>query len=299
MVSTLRVILRFIYVVIGIILLSAFVGLFTNSVQMDASLFAKGVQMDVGLFIDNVIHIVKSLIFPENLVVEGNNHHKYSIFLNFWDSYFYSLSIFLAALGISILMGLVITYFTMLLPQKLNRLVTRVVALLESLPDLFLIMVIQFLVIYYFKQTGTLLFPVAGSSQSNTYFLPIVTLAIIPSIMLYKITLHLVNDEWEKPYIEMAKSKGFGKTRIFLSHILRNIVPSLFIHSKTMVLYILSSMVIFEKLFNIYGIISYIIRYPSPNVIAFTLIMFFLPVFLLYALITPLIEKNTGQRLEW
>jgi len=117
--------------------------------------------------------------------------------------------------------------------------------------------------------------------------------------MIYRINLHLVNEEWKKPYIELAKSKGFNKRYIFFSHVLRNIVPSLFSHSKTIVLYLLSSMVIFEKLFNVYGIFTFITSYPNPNVIAFTLIMFFLPVFILYALITTLIEKNTGQRLEW
>ena len=286
--STFTVLTRFIYVVIGIILISAFVGLFTD-----------GIQLEFTLFVDNVLHIVKSLIFPENLLILGATNRQYSIFINFWDYYVYSLIIFLAALCISIIIGLFITYLTILLPQKLNDGVSKIISLLESLPDLFIIIIIQFSVIYYFKQTGTLLFPVAGSSQNNTYLLPIFTLALIPSFMIYRINLHLVNEEWKKPYIDLAKSKGFNKSYIFFSHVLRNVVPSLFSHSKTIVLYLLSSMVIFEKLFNIYGIFTFITSYPNPNVIAFTLIMFFLPVFILYALITTLIEKNTGQRLEW
>jgi peptide/nickel transport system permease protein len=286
--STFTVLTRFLYVVIGIILISAFVGLFTN-----------GIQLEFRLFVDNVLHIVKSLVFTENLLILGPTNREYSIFINFWDYYFYSLIIFLTALCISLIIGLFITYVTILLPQKLYNVVSRIISLLESLPDLFIIIVIQFSVIYYFNQTGTLLFPVAGSSQNNTYFLPIFSLALIPSFMIYRINLHLVNEEWKKPYIELAKSKGFNKSYIFFSHVLRNIVPSLFSHSKTIVLYLLSSMVIFEKLFNIYGIFTFITSYPNPNVIAFTLIMFFLPVFFLYALITTLIEKNTGQRLEW
>jgi peptide/nickel transport system permease protein len=286
--STFTVLTRFLYVVIGIILISAFVGLFTN-----------GIQLEFRLFVDNVLHIVKSLVFTENLLILGPTNREYSIFINFWDYYFYSLIIFLTALCISLIIGLFITYVTILLPQKLYNVVSRIISLLESLPDLFIIIVIQFSVIYYFNQTGNLLFPVAGSSQNNTYFLPIFSLALIPSFMIYRINLHLVNEEWKKPYIELAKSKGFNKSYIFFSHVLRNIVPSLFSHSKTIVLYLLSSMVIFEKLFNIYGIFTFITSYPNPNVIAFTLIMFFLPVFFLYALITTLIEKNTGQRLEW
>jgi peptide/nickel transport system permease protein len=287
--SIFGVMIRFLYVVIGIILLSSFVGLFTIT----------GIHMNLSLFMDNVFQIVRSLIFPENLIVLGPTMHEYSIFLNFWDYYLYSLLIFLSALLISIITGVLITYITILLPQKLINFVSKLVSLLESLPDLFIIMVIQFSVIYYFKKTGTLLFPVAGSSQNNTYFLPIISLALIPSFMIFRINLHLVNEEWKKEYVVLARSKGFNKSRIFFSHVLRNMTPSIFSHSKTIVLYLLSSMVIFERLFNIHGIMTYMISYPSPNIIAFTLIMFFIPIFFIYALITTLIEKNTGQRLEW
>ncbi|WP_075619581.1 ABC transporter permease subunit [Paenisporosarcina indica] len=286
--SIFGVMTRFVYVVIGIILLSAFVGLFTN-----------GIQIEFTLFVNNVIEIVKSLIFPENLIVLGPTKHEFSIFINFWDYYYYSLIIFLSALIISIITGVLITYIMILLPQKLNNFVSKCVSFSESLPDLFIIMVIQFSVIYYYKQTGTLLFPVAGSSQDNTYILPIITLALIPSFMIFRINLHLFNEEWKKSYVELARSKGFNKTDIFFSHVLRNMAPSIFSHSKTIVLYLLSSMVIFERLFNIHGIMTYMTSYPIPNIIAFTLIMFFIPIFVLYALITTLIEKNTGQRLEW
>lgn len=288
MISSLGVLTRFLYVVLGIVLLSAFVGLFTN-----------GIQLDFTLFLDNVWHIVTSLIAPQKLIILGPTNHEYSIFLNFWDYYFYSLTIFISALCIAIIFGLLITYFTVLLPKKINDMVSRTVSLLESLPDLFIIMLIQFSVILYFKQSGHLLFPVAGSSQNQTYFLPIVTLALIPSFMIFRINLHLVSEEWNKSYVELARSKGFNKTEIFFFHVLRNITPSIFSHSKTIVLYLLSSMVIFEKLFNIYGIFTFIMSYPNPNVIAFTLIMFFVPIFLIYAVITSLIEKYTGQRLEW
>lgn len=288
MISSFRVLSRFLYVVVGIILLSAFVGLFSN-----------GIQIDFMVFLKNILHIIKSLIFPDNLIILGPTNQEYSIFLNFWDYYIYSLTIFLSALFIAMICGLFITYLTVLLPHRINNLVSKFVSLLESLPDLFIIMLIQFSVILYFKQSGHLLFPVAGSSQNQTYFLPIVTLALIPSFMIFRINLHLVSDEWDKSYVELARSKGFNKTEIFFSHVLRNIAPSIFSHSKTIVLYLLSSMVIFEKLFNIYGIFTFITSYPNPNVIAFTLILFFVPVFLIYAVITSFIEKYTGQRLEW
>lgn len=284
----LDVLLRFFYVAIGLILVSAFVGLFTH-----------GIQLDAGLFLSHLVQILKSLVSPTNLSVIGPTGMEYSIFLQFWNHYFYSLTIFLSALLLSLVIGIGLAYLTTLLPEKRLQFVSKTISLLEALPDLFIIIVIQFGVLFYFKQTGTLLFPVAATGQNKSYMLPILALALIPTLMVYKVILFLVRDELSKSYVNLAKSKGFTKTSIFFRHILRNIAPSIFSHSKSVVLLLLSSMVIFERIFNINGIFTYIITYPEPNVIAFTLILFYLPIFLLYALVTLVINKTTGQRLGW
>ncbi|MGO1059162.1 ABC transporter permease subunit [Planococcus sp. FY231025] len=284
----LDVLFRFFYVSIGLILVSAFTGLFTH-----------GIQLDGGLFLSHIVHILESLISPTNLSVIGPTGMEYSIFLQFWNHYFYSLTIFLSALLLSLLIGIGLAYLTTLLPEKRLQLVSKTISLLEALPDLFIIIVIQYGVLYYFKQTGTLLFPVAGTGQNKSYLLPILALALIPTLMMYKVILFLVRDELGKTYVNLAKSKGFSQTYVFFHHILRNITPSIFSHSKSIVLLLLSSMVIFERIFNINGIFTYIMTYPEPNVIAFTLILFYLPIFLLYAFVTLVINKTTGQRLEW
>lgn len=240
-----------------------------------------------------------SLIFPTNLSVIGPTGMEYSIFLQFWDYYLYSLILFLSALLLSLSAGIVLAYLTTLLPEKRFQFVAKLLSLLESLPDLFIIIVIQFGVLSYFQQTGILLFPVASTGQNQSYILPILALTLIPTLMIYKVILFLVHDELAKPYVNLAKSKGFTQSYIFFQHLLRNILPSIFTHSKSITLILLSSMVIFERIFNINGIFTYIITYPQPNIIAFTLILFYLPIFLCYALATLLIEKFTGQRLEW
>lgn len=288
MAAILDILLRFFYVAVGLILISAFVGLFTH-----------GIQLDAGLFFSHIVQILESLVSPSNLSVIGPNGMEYSIFLQFWDHYAYSLAIFLSALVLSLAIGTLLAYFTVLLPEKRFLFVSKTISLLESLPDLFIIIIMQYGVLYYFNQTGTLLFPVASTGQNKSYLLPILALGLIPTLMVYKVILFLVRDELGKSYVNLAKSKGFSKTYIFFRHILRNIAPNIFSHSKSIVLLLLSSMVIFERIFNINGIFTYIITYPEPNVIAFALILFYMPIFLLYALITLMINKTTGQRLEW
>ncbi|WP_203334445.1 ABC transporter permease subunit [Planococcus beigongshangi] len=288
MTAILNVFMRFFFVAIGLILLSAVVGLFVN-----------GIHPDAGLFITQIFHIVKSLAIPENLTFTAINGAEYSIFPHFWEYYFYSLIIFLSSLILSLAMGIVLAYITSLLPEKKIHSVAKTVSLLEALPDLFIIMIIQFGVLVYYKQTGTLLFSIVSLGDNKTYIFPIIALALIPSIMVYKVILFLVKEEMKKTYVNFAKSTGFSQTYIFFHHILRNITPTIVSHSKSILLLLLSSMVIFEQIINIRGIFTFIIENPVPNVIAFTLILFYLPIFLIYALITAWVEKATAQRLEW
>lgn len=279
---------RFICVVIGLILLSAFVGLFTN-----------GLPLNLTSYIDIVLLIIKSLIFPQLIEFTGPTGFEYSIFTNFWDFYLYSAYIFLAALFFSMMIGIVVAYLTTLLPKKINLFTIKMASLLESLPDLFIIIVIQFSVLFYFKQTGIQLFSTIATAQNRSYLLPVVALTLIPALMIYKVVLFLVNEEMEKSYIQLARGIGFDKTQLFFTYVLRNITPSIVLQSKSVIIILLSSMVIFEKLFNINGIFTFIISYPEPEIIAFSLIMIYLPIFIVYTFLIESIYRKTGQRLEW
>ncbi|MEK5207323.1 ABC transporter permease subunit [Psychrobacillus sp. FSL H8-0510] len=279
---------RFICVVIGLILLSAFVGLFTN-----------GLPLNLTSYIDIVLLIIKSLIFPQLLEFTGPTGFEYSIFTNFWNFYLYSAYIFLAALFFSMMIGIVVAYLTTLLPKKINLFTIKMASLLESLPDLFIIIVIQFSVLFYFKQTGIQLFSTIATAQNRSYLLPVVALTLIPALMIYKVVLFLVNEEMEKSYIQLARGIGFDKTQLFFTYVLRNITPSIVLQSKSVIIILLSSMVIFEKLFNINGIFTFIISYPEPEIIAFSLIMIYLPIFIVYTFLIESIYRKTGQRLEW
>ncbi|RLQ92814.1 ABC transporter permease subunit [Planomicrobium sp. Y74] len=279
---------KFLFVSIGLILLSAFTGLFRDDPQMDWQ-----------LYIEIVLNIIQSFIHPELLTVTAITGHEHQIFESFWPLYKYSLLIFLPALFLSILLSILLSYLTILLPEKIRLRVTQAAALLESTPDLLIILVIQASILALMESTGILLFSVAATTQNPSYVLPIVALSLIPALMFYKVTLFLVNDELKKPYVDLAKGKGFTWSTIFFRHIFRNITPSLFSHSKAILLILLSSMFVFERIFNISGLFTYLIRYPEPDVIAFALILFYVPIFLLYMLFSALIARTTGQRMEW
>jgi len=281
-------VVKFLFLMMGLILISAFVGMFSNGID---SRFIK--------FVENIKMISLSLVNPSSLVVMGPTGFEYSIFPQFWGYYLYSVTILILALILSIILGILLTYIVLILPDRARRLITSISSLFESTPDLLIIMAIQFAILLFYKKTGILLFSIAGTSQTRTYVIPILVLSLIPAIMIFRVILLLSMDEMEKQYVDLVRSKGYGKSFIYFVHVLRNITPSIFTHSKSIIFFMLSSMVIFERLFNINGIITFILRFPEPNVIAFTLIFISLPIFSLYAFLSMFTERKTGYRLEW
>ncbi|RLQ93316.1 ABC transporter permease subunit [Falsibacillus albus] len=283
--TTYGIFLKFIYVIIGIVLLSAFTGLFRN-----------GIHLDLFVYMNSVGHIIFSFFNPDNLVVQAANMAKYSIFPSFWEFYRYSIILFLSSFFLSILIGIMLGFFAMLLPEKILRVLKGHLSFLEALPDLFTIVAVQFFIIQYFKSTGMLIFPVAGTFDDRPYFLPILVLSIVPSIQMFKISILLMTAEASKPYIEFVRSKGFHRTYLLSVHLLRNIAPNILNHGKSIILFLLSNMVIFERLFNINGITTFMITYPEPNIIAFSLTLFYLPIFLFFASMNIIIHIFTGQK---
>lgn len=277
-------VLKFVFVLFGIILLTGLIGLFNE-----------GVNLSLKQYMLNIVEISTSLVHSESMTITNESNNSYPMFPAFWEPYFYSVSIFLSAFLLSILIGIFLAYLTHLLPSGWSTFILRATNLLESTPDIFILIVIQYSVIFILKETGVLLFPIVGS-QEKVYFVPIVTLSILPTIMLFRIIYLLVSDEYGKPYVDLIKSRGMSKHSIFFIHVLRNISFSLLNHSKSIILFLLSSLIVFERLFNIYGITHFILSFSQMDVICFSLIMFYLPVFVLLILIRLFVDWKTGQK---
>ena len=277
-------VLKFVFVLFGIVLLTGLIGLFNE-----------GVDLSLKQYMLNIVEISTSLVHSGSMTITNESNNSYPMFPAFWEPYFYSVSIFLSAFLLSVLLGIFLAYLTHLLPSRWSKFILRATNLLESTPDIFILIVIQYSVILILKETGVLLFPIVGS-QEKVYFVPIVNLSILPTIMLFRIIFLLVSDEYGKTYVDLIKSRGMSKHSTFFIHVLRNIAFSLLNHSKSIILFLLSSLIVFERLFNIYGITHFILSFSQMDVICFSLIMFYLPVFVLLILIRTIVDWKTGQK---
>lgn len=247
--------------------------------------------------------IIFYLLHPSEMVANDGrgffekgigDEEGFSVFPTIWDNYRYSLTIFLSSLLIAFVTSIILTYITILSVGKWKTLLKNTFSFLEALPDIFIIFVIQLVTLWIYKQTDILLFPIAGAFE-KVYALPIFTLSILPSLFLYRIMLLMVTEEYEKPYVMLVKGKGFNGHFIFIKHIFRNSLIGVASHIKPLVWFMLSNLIIMERLFNIYGITHFILEYPRPDILAVSLILFYIPIFFLLLLCQFFINRHTGR----
>lgn len=241
-----------------------------------------------------IISILPALLFGTNTQLEQNvweysvNRIKYPLFPDVFNKYQYSMIIFFCALFTGLIAALILTFFTTLLPRILQRVVYGILTFLESLPDLFIVVVLQFSIIYIYKSTGVLVSNISNVYNNPIYLLPILTLSILPTIQLFKITLLLMKDEQHKPYVTVARSMGLSRIYITIKHVFRNILTSLVQYYKTIFVFMLSNLFIVEYVFNLNGIMNVLLNTKG---IAFmvTALMIAIP----FSILFEIAESNT------
>jgi peptide/nickel transport system permease protein len=206
-------------------------------------------------------------------------------------AFVYSMQILLGALLLGLGIALLLALGSVFLPKVVLSSIKRVLNVLESIPDLILATLLQVLSIVIFKTFGVDLFQVA-SFKEKAYFAPIVTLAILPLVSMFKILLLMIEEEFLKVYVTFVKSKGIDKLQILLRHILKNIMPLSFHHIKIIIWGTLSSQFIIERVFNVHGLTFYLLDNFQPITIFVTLGLIFTPFYFLFQLVDIWLKED-------
>ncbi|MFP8783064.1 ABC transporter permease subunit [Planococcus plakortidis] len=206
-----------------------------------------------------------------------------ALFPNVFAYIAYSLEILFIALIAAVAVSLALTVATMLLPEKVRERVKMALYFLESIPDLLIIMTAQLLVIAFFKQTGILVSKIAVAGDDRIYWLPVLCLAILPTIQLYRLAMLTFQEEERQMYVELARALGFSKVYIVLVHMFRNAIISVFFQSKKTMWFMLSNLFVLELMFNLPGIMLFLSGNMNPMGFLVAIFSFFLPMFLLYS----------------
>lgn len=93
----------------------------------------------------------------------------------------------------------------------------------------------------------------------NDFILPLLTLSIIPTIYISRITFITIQEELKKDYIQNAKAKGFSRKKILFYELMPAIVFKIVDTMPTIMTMLLSNMIIVEYLFNYHGIVYFLL----------------------------------------
>ncbi|WP_335872777.1 ABC transporter permease subunit [Bacillus sp. 2205SS5-2] len=246
-------------------------------------------------YFDAIEEIIIAIFNLDQLTYYGLRGAERPLFPYLYEPILYSLTLLLGALVLAACVALLLTYITMLFSERKRRNIKLVFYLLESIPDLFIIIMFQLFVVYFYKKTNVLLAEIATIDQSKAYLMPVLCLAILPTVQFYRLSMLTFENEEKQNYVELARSIGFGKTAIFLKHMFPNAIISVFFQSKKIIWFMLSNLFVLEFLFNVPGISWFLMENMQPKVVSVTLIAIFLPVFVLYAIGEWLIERKANK----
>ncbi|TYS19860.1 ABC transporter permease subunit [Rossellomorea vietnamensis] len=253
-----------------------------------------GYGIDFSNYIKGVNQLLTSIVNGD-IYYHSINTTPRELFPDIWSPYFFSLKMLISAVIVSIILSIATVYLVSLFSRDIRRKSNLLFFVAESIPDIFIVVSIQSLVIWFFKKTDILLFSVASGYEEQAFGIPFLTLCILPTFLISRIMLQRFNEEREKEYYHFAISKGLSKNEVMLKHILPNTMLHLLSHSKYIVWLILSNLVMVEYIFNINGLTSFIIRFNSTEVFTVCIILIFLPVILGLKIVDALIYRWRGE----
>lgn len=254
-----------------------------------------GVSINLNRYLSQISQVLSLFFRPDQM--EYSYYGKvYPLFPDILEPYYYSFKVLFVSLICSFIVALVAIIATFSFPHWLRQIILTITFILESLPDLFIIVMFQVTVIWLFQGTGVLIMNVAESSNTQIYLMPILCLSILPTCFYYKAMTIAVKEQLEMDYVDLAKSKGMQSYEILLGHVLRNIAVPTLSYSKTIVWISLSNLVILEYMFGMHGLMKFIYDHPTPLVFTVSLFLIGIPLFGLYTLLSILIEKAIGKK---
>ena len=218
---------------------------------------------------------IKLFTFGDFLLWDQKNSVFPVIFYKYMDS--------MKMLGISFLtaclIAFIVAYVGLIFFKSKLKYIKSFLEILESIPDLMIILLLQFAVIIVYKKTGIKLAQVV-TVREEAILLPVISLSVPISLYITKVLIHYIEEELEKHYVMLAKAKGFTFSYILNVHVLRNIADGMFGTSKMIFWSMLSTLLVIDYLFNMNGLLRVMLSAVDPFIIGCILI--FIPFFVIF-----------------
>ena len=197
------------------------------------------------------------------------------LFPQIWIHYLETMFVFISAFLLSLLIAYVLVVWVLQRSQSKQRMWNGIFVVLESIPDILIILLSQLLVVIIFQKTGFMPVKLAGIGEERAHLLPIICLTLPTTLLFIKLLLLRFREELEKDYSIFAKSKGLSLRHILTNHISRNVLLTTIYYAKQIFYlcyqiyillngYLIRTVCLFckrkFKIRNIYSKFNYIIR---------------------------------------
>ncbi|MBW3111237.1 MULTISPECIES: ABC transporter permease subunit [Bacillaceae] len=281
------ILLKFLLSVMGIIFIGGFPVLLSGLGER---------ELRVREYWQSVKEIVYALFHTGDLtyMVIGGQKER-DLFPYLWEPIIYSLIVLFSAFLLASFLSISLTILTMLFSEKNRNRIKFFFYLFESIPDVLVILLSQLFILALYKQTGILFFEIASVATEKIYLLPILVLAILPTVQLFRVSILSFESEERKDYVTLAQSIGLGKLPILTFHILRNAIISVFFQSKKTVWFMLSNLFVLELLFNIAGITRFLKSTLQPKMFTIAILSIFIPLFIFYSVGEVVLSKKANK----
>jgi len=205
-------------------------------------------DLDFQILFNNIIEYTKN-VFTGNF---GTSSSGLAVKLLVEEAFVKSISLIVFSFLISILLGVFLSLITAL-NKGISRFYNFISSIGISIPNVFLIISLQSLVVYLHTSGATSL-PLSGSNSMKHMILPIISLSIIPTVYVSRSCAKEIDNIMKKDYIKTAVSKGSSKFRILFLHVLKNLYNEILSSADYIITLIISSLLIVEYFFSYSGL---------------------------------------------
>ncbi|WP_442604389.1 ABC transporter permease subunit [Paenibacillus sp. KN14-4R] len=182
----------------------------------------------------------------------------------------------------------------------MNRALGRVCDLIQrvllTIPDFFINTLIILFAIFISQFTSKRLILIVQLNNEIPFFIPFMTIMIVPGVLIYGSLRLALQREMAEPYIRTAIAKGFSQQRIVITHAFRNVMEDLLTILPRATTVAIGSMIIAEVLCHISGIGGYLTRsFTTLPLTCMILALFALILQGVYSLLRKMLVVSTKE----
>lgn len=258
--------------------------------KLSESAAGQGFSYTIKDTISNLLNPSQVMYFSKNIAVER------PLFPTIWEKYIYTMELLALGFFIALAAAVGLVFLYTILSVKMQRVGKAILKMMESFPDVMIVLILQLSIMQIFRLTGFEITNLYAFGNERAYVIPLVSLTVIPAIMIYKMMILSLDEEFEQNYVEYARAKGIGTRTILFKHMFRNIFLNILNHSKTILLFMLSTLFVVEGLSNINGFMTFIINDAiiEPDILILWALMLFIPFYIIFTISELYIAKTTG-----